>query len=563
MSKRIIGLDIGSSAVRLAEIEDGTTPVLRAFGQIALPPTAVIDGEIVESPAVSEAIARLWSQMNIRKGARVRVSVANPRLIVRTVELPAMDEADLLGALRFGIADFIPMPIEEAVYDFRVLEHIQAENGDPQVRVLLAAAHRSSVEGILETVRAAGIEVNAIDPAPLALVRALDNHDHKNQLLVSMGAGITMVVIDDSGMPRFVRTVPLGGRLIDTSLASALNVLPEEAERMRIEGSVGMAGTAAEDLALSRLIDTVRSSLEYHLSQPGAAIPSEVVVTGGMSRDARLMHQLEITLGLPVRIARPREHMTVADLGFSEADLADVDAVLPVPLGLALGGLSSGRTINLGRDFITEPITGARKGFLAAAAAALLLIGGIGYLSYSRSRDYDAIDTETTAAQDANDTIAADIARLSSTAQLEANIASRRSSIAPLLQNDISWARVLEDLRASIPANVWISQFTGTAGAGTGTGAQLSSGSTTSGATPAGVGTVTFQAGSFTFLDASDWMRTIDATPSLADVWISSLAQEAETGSSSANANFSSTAALESEAQSCRADALDDPEKCP
>ncbi|MGB2757612.1 MAG: type IV pilus assembly protein PilM [Acidimicrobiia bacterium] len=555
MSKRIIGLDIGTSAVRLAEIEDGATPTLKAFGQVALPPTAVVDGEIIEAPAVSEAIARLWSQLNIKKGAKVRVSVANPRLIVRPVELPAMNEEDLLGALRFGIADLIPMPIEEAVYDFRILEEIVSPSGEPQVRVLLAAAHRSSVEGILETVRAAGVHVSAIDPAPLALVRALDSHEHRSQLLVSIGAGITMVVVDDSGMPRFVRTVPLGGRSVDSSLAATLNVDQATAERMRIDGSVGMAGASAEDLALGRLIDTVRSSLEYHLSQPGAAVPSEVVVTGGMSRDHRLMDQLAATLGLPVRVGHPREHLKVADLGFSADDLDDVDAVLSVPLGLALGGLSSGRTINLGRDFIVEPITGARKGFLAAAAAALILVGGMGYLSYARTGDYDSADRDAKAVEDSNTTLNADIARLQPTQQLGTEISTRMTALTPILTGDLAWARVLEDLRASIPANVWIKSFTGT--------------STTAAATPdatsaetAALGSVSFEAGSFVFLDVRDWMRKIEVAPSLKDVWIGSITKgDSTTGT--AQTQFSSTADLEDGAESCRLDAVDDPKKCP
>ena len=178
MARRLIGLDIGTNAVRVVELEPaGELPRVTSFGQVALAPTAIRDGEVVDVAAVTAAIQRLWKELSLRKGD-VRVGVASPRVLVRTVDLPAMSEADLAGALRFQAQELIPIPMEEAVLDFQVLEDLAPPTGAgvdepppaPMVRVLLAAAHRDLVASLVAAVRGAGLTVSAVDLVPLALI---------------------------------------------------------------------------------------------------------------------------------------------------------------------------------------------------------------------------------------------------------------------------------------------------------------------------------------------------------------------------------------------------------
>ena len=104
MPKSIIGLDVGTNAVRVAVLDGGDRPRVRSFGQVALPPEAMREGEIADAHAVTTAIERLWKELGLKRGD-VRVGVASPRVIVRPVELPAMDLRDLEGALRFQAPD--------------------------------------------------------------------------------------------------------------------------------------------------------------------------------------------------------------------------------------------------------------------------------------------------------------------------------------------------------------------------------------------------------------------------------------------------------------------------
>ena len=150
MARRLIGLDVGTNAVRVAELELSDPPRLTSFGQVALPPGAMRDGEVVDPAAVTAAIERLWKELSLKK-APVRVGVASPRVLVRTVDLPTMSDDELAGALQFQAQDLIPIPLEDAVLDFQVLESLPTPEvvGDgpapqPMSRVLLRPPTRTS-----------------------------------------------------------------------------------------------------------------------------------------------------------------------------------------------------------------------------------------------------------------------------------------------------------------------------------------------------------------------------------------------------------------------------------
>jgi len=101
MARSLIGLDIGTSAVRAAEIRLGRSkPTLVRFGQVALPVGAVEAGEVVDAAAVAAAIKRLWKEAGFSSRV-VTAAVGGPRVVARTTELPALSYADLPSSPAF------------------------------------------------------------------------------------------------------------------------------------------------------------------------------------------------------------------------------------------------------------------------------------------------------------------------------------------------------------------------------------------------------------------------------------------------------------------------------
>jgi type IV pilus assembly protein PilM len=136
----VVGLDIGTSGVRAAELRlgrNGTT--LERFGQVALPVGAVRDGEVVDPDAVGAAIRELWSSAKFTT-KRVVVGVANQKVVVRQVDLPWLPAKELRASLPFHVPDYIPMPLDNAVLDYHPLEEVTDDNGARMLRVLLVAA---------------------------------------------------------------------------------------------------------------------------------------------------------------------------------------------------------------------------------------------------------------------------------------------------------------------------------------------------------------------------------------------------------------------------------------
>src|SRR4051794_26410716 len=174
MARRLIGLDVGTNAVTIAEVTPGSPPRLEMFAQVALARSAMRKGEIADEAAVTDAVTRLRSEVGLKRAA-VRVGIASPRVVVRQVEMPVMTRDELASALQFQAADLIPIPLEEAVLDFTILGKTpgSGDGGEPTMQVLLAAAYDATVSRLVNAVEAGGLQVAAVDLVPLALTRAL------------------------------------------------------------------------------------------------------------------------------------------------------------------------------------------------------------------------------------------------------------------------------------------------------------------------------------------------------------------------------------------------------
>jgi len=601
VARRVIGLDVGTNAVRVAEIEVGPSPVLRAFGQVALPPEAMREGEIVDPGAVTAAIERLWRELGLRKG-EVRVGIASPRVIVRPVELPAMPEEDLAGALRFQAQELIPIPIDEAVFDFQVLDTmppLEGEEGTGTSRVLLAAAHRETVTRLVDAVRAAGLRAAAIDVVPLALVRALtivptDDTAPGAEAIVSMGGGTTVVVVHEAGLPRFVRILGAGGRVLTDAVARDLDLPAETAESVKRQGDLapddlGARARAAIERPLSDLLEEVRSSIDYYRTQPGAAPLRRALITGGSSRLSGIVDRLSSVLGVPVEEARPRDHVVVADIGFPPEELPALDPYLVVPIGLAFGGIGATRRINLTTVVRRVEVDRRLVGALAACLVALIVL--LGFLTVKKSNDVSNAKDDLKTVQQSNTQLQAEITRLGGVQADQRQVEAMKAQVTQLLQNDVSWGTLLQGIARVIPDDVWLTSFQGTqsktataapssaantaagiSGSAATTTTSGSSGATTSttapGAVPAGgpTGTLTFSATGLDFTSVASWIQRISDIPALSNVWVSSASRGGQ-GQSGAGAGagstgqnlvtFSSTATFNANARSNRLQQLE------
>jgi Tfp pilus assembly PilM family ATPase len=169
-ARSIVGLDIEPGYIAAVEVAGASGAVARA-ATAPLSPGLIRDGEVVDIDALAEALKEFFKQHEM--GKRVRLGVANQRIVVRTLDLPRIeDRKELDAAIRFQAQEQVPMPLEQAVLDYHSLGVVQTDQGD-RTRVVLVAARRDMIERLLAAARQAGLRPEGIDLSAFAMVRAL------------------------------------------------------------------------------------------------------------------------------------------------------------------------------------------------------------------------------------------------------------------------------------------------------------------------------------------------------------------------------------------------------
>lgn len=346
-----IGLDIGSGAVRAVELEArrGGMPRVARYGEVSLPSGAVVDGDVVEPSVVAEALRTLWADAGLRR-RDVAVGLASQRVTVRAIELPDLPEDELGDAVRLQAQDQLPMPVDEALLDYVVIERSSAGEARRNVRVLLVAAEREMVERLLAAVTTAKLRPVLVDLDAFALLRSLgarNGSGEPTEAIVDIGATVTKIAVHRGGNPLFVRMVRLGGDAATRQIQQALELSWEDAERAKLGAGDAMA--AGVDLdpdderarvvqgGVRRVVTEIRDSLDFFRSQHDDVDVARVVLSGGGSLAPGLVEQLHDAVDLPVRHGDP---LGAVDAPPSRGDALDAGWRAPflgVPVGLALG----------------------------------------------------------------------------------------------------------------------------------------------------------------------------------------------------------------------------------
>jgi type IV pilus assembly protein PilM len=344
--KTRIGLDVGSTAVRAAELAEGSPPTVVRAAQVPLPAGTVENGEVRDVEAVSEALRELWTRGGF-KSRKVWMGVGNQRVVVREIALPAMPEKELRQSLGFQVQEFIPMPVDEAVLDFHLIEEIEVD-GRQMIRLLLVAAQKAMVDTLVAAATGAKLEPMGLDLVPFAMVRAvgatgagMELERTGGEAVVDVGAHVTNIVVHAAGETRFVRILPSGGRDITVAIARGLSVDDEVAERLKrgdlVEG-VDVTPAQASEIAMQRatqFVDEIRSSLEFYTAQTQGARIDRLLVSGGGSKLEGFIEILRQRI--PVTVEPGRVFSRVGSkLSLSGDAQSEAEPVLTTAVGLAI-----------------------------------------------------------------------------------------------------------------------------------------------------------------------------------------------------------------------------------
>jgi type IV pilus assembly protein PilM len=311
-SKTVVGLDIQPGYVAAVETRSGQVAVERA-ATAPLAPGVVRDGEVADVETLASVLRDLFNEHKL--GRRVRIGVANHRIVMRTVDLPPLNSAkEITSAVRFQAQEHIPMPLDQAVLEHHSLGIVDTPDG-PRTRVVLVAARREMIDRLLDATRKAGLRPHGIDLSAFAMIRALHEPGSTAATLYISVGGITNLAVAMGPTCLFTRVLAHGTETMAGELAERRGLTLDHAHGWlrhvgmvdslaTIEGDEDIVAEARSVLTegVRRISDELRNSLDFYAMQTGAAGVDRAVLTGTAAAIPGFAEQLGTELGRPVEV---------------------------------------------------------------------------------------------------------------------------------------------------------------------------------------------------------------------------------------------------------------------
>ncbi len=341
-SKKVLGLDIGTSTIKMAEVEVGRGgATLSAFAMSATPSKAVTAGEILDPGAVAGAVAALAQELRSKR-KQAAVGLWGSSVIVKKISIPRMDEKVIGEQIRWEAEQYIPFDINEVNLAFKVLKGLPQSS--ETMDILIIAARQEQAFKYAEVVQSAGLQCAILDVGGFALANCFEVNyglaGGEAVALLNIGASVTNLVIIENGEVVFCRDVPVGGLTHTGEIQKALSVSFEEAESIKLSACLGQE--APEEVpnilrsANEIVADELQGSFDFFMNTNANTILRRCYLTGGGSKVPGLLDHLGKVFNIPCEPFNPLLNVQVNHKSISQSYVSEVSDFMAVSLGLGM-----------------------------------------------------------------------------------------------------------------------------------------------------------------------------------------------------------------------------------
>ncbi len=331
-----LGVDVGSTSLKLVELtKEKGVPYLLTYGYAERSLGDVIKGDPkVVLARVAALLKKLYTESGIKTYKAV-TALPNFSVFNSVITLPVMNKKELEAAVRWEAKKFIPMPIEEVVLDWRIIDTIQVGQKRKNYRILLTAASRKLVKRYVEIFKQADLELLSLETESFALARSLIGKSQATTMIIDTSALTTDIIIIEKGIPAFNRSIDVGGITISRAIANSLNVDFKRAEQFKRD--IGMAGGSkipqVIEGILKPVVDEMHYSLKLYQDQSGKMV-EQIILSGGSAYLPNLVNYFSKVIDLRILVGNPWSKIAYAeDL---KPALEEVAPRFAVAVGLAL-----------------------------------------------------------------------------------------------------------------------------------------------------------------------------------------------------------------------------------
>ncbi len=339
--KAVVGLDIGSSAVKAVELKAvGKAFKVAAFASEPVPPDSIVDGAIIDGTAVADAIRRLFANKAF-KCKDVAASLSGNAVIVKKINLPTMTEAELAESIYWEAEQYIPFDIQDVNLDYQILD---AGDGKGTMDVLLVAAKKEKIADYTGVISQAGRNPVVVDVDAFALQNAYEVNYGLNPstvtVLLNAGASAININILSGEQSLFTRDISIGGNAYTEAVQKELNLPFESAEQLK--KGIPVDGATYDDVrpvlhaVTENVLLEIQKTFDFFKATASSDRIDRILLSGGTSKVDGFAHSLQERMGAPVEAFDPFKQ-----IGFEPDKLGvhGADSLVPtvaVAVGLAL-----------------------------------------------------------------------------------------------------------------------------------------------------------------------------------------------------------------------------------
>ncbi len=342
-AKSLVGLDIGSSAVKAVELKPaGKAYRVTAFGSEPVPPDSIVDGAIIDGAAVSDAIRRLFDGRGI-KTKDVAASLSGNAVIVKKITLPMMTETELSESIYWEAEQYIPFDIQDVNLDYQILEVPDATAGKGTMDVLLVAAKKEKIADYTGVIAQAGRSAVVVDVDAFALQNAYEVNYGIDQaavvVLLNAGASATNINIMSGDRSVFTRDISIGGNAYTEALQKELNLPYETADQLKrglpIDGATFEEARPVLRAISENVMLEIQKTFDFFKATAASDRIDRIMVSGGASRAEGFTEMLTERFEAPVEPFDPFKRILFDAKRFN-VDAAEVAPTVAVAVGLGL-----------------------------------------------------------------------------------------------------------------------------------------------------------------------------------------------------------------------------------
>jgi type IV pilus assembly protein PilM len=338
--KEVIGIDIGSSSVKLVQLKDlKDSYQLLNVGIVPLPPEAIVDNAIMDSPSIVAAVKSLVTSLGL-KVKDAACSISGNSVIIRKIALPVMPVEELEDQISWEAEQYIPFDINDVNMDFQILS---PDSVDPnKMTVLLVASKKDIINDYVAVFNEAGMVLSVVDVDSFAVQNAFEiNHDVGTEdvlALINIGASVMNINVVKDGISLFTRDVQMGGNLYTEEIQKQLGVSGSEAESMKILAAEANNNELLDVLTKvnETITQEIRRSLDFYNSTASDDRITKVFMSGGSSKGHRFIDAVSEKIGMPVGVIDPFAKLKYNEKDFDPEYLQEIGPLMAVTVGLAI-----------------------------------------------------------------------------------------------------------------------------------------------------------------------------------------------------------------------------------